>query len=310
VGSVEDVHHGTGRISGALTGADAPSPHPRQPESDAPPDRVRTVVRTIGEILITLGVVVLLFVVYEVYVTDWISAGKQQDATIDLDNRWRTPESGPERVDHFDGLNEGDGFAKMYIPVFGADYHFTIIEGTTEKSLAIGPGHYRDTTYPGEPGNFAVAGHRVGKGAPFNDLDLLKSCDAIIVETKNKWYIYRVLPMADEVKNWAQLKQTKPRCNVMGSQGRPQDVAPLGGEYAQTPGMEIVRPSEGAVIAAVPHRPNSKLSKGEQPSLFTLTTCHPKFSDRQRLIVHAVLVDQWAKNPDAPNKTPDELKES
>src|SRR5512139_1977410 len=164
MGDIEDP--GSGRISGDLLGP--PSPFPRgqtQPE----PDRIRTVARTLGEVLITLGVVVLLFVVYEVYVTDLISAGKQRDATSALDNRWKTNE--PERTDKFDGLTEGDGFAKMYIPVFGADYHFTILEGTTEKTLEVGPGHYKNTAYPGEPGNFAVAGHRVGKGAPFNDLD-------------------------------------------------------------------------------------------------------------------------------------------
>lgn len=307
MGTVEDARRGTGRISGALIGPEVPSPRPRQ--RAAGPDRVRTTVRTAGEILITLGVIVLLFVVYEVYVTDLISAGKQQEATQQLDNQWGTPDTDTQRVDHFDGLAPGEGFAKMYIPVFGTDYHFTIVEGTTEKALEVGPGHYNDTVYPGQPGNFAVAGHRVGKGAPFNDLDLLSSCDAVIVETKNAWYIYRVLPMSDEVAKWDQVKQNKPRCNVTGSQGRAQTVAPLQGVYADTHGMEIVSPTQGAVIADVPHKPNAKVNKGEEASLLTLTTCHPKFSDRQRLIVHATLVDQWAKNPAQPDARPAELKE-
>lgn len=308
MGTVEEARQGAGRISGALTGPEVPSPRPRQRAAE--PDRLRTTIRTIGEVLITLGVVVLLFVVYEVYVTDVISAGLQQDATKQLDDRWKTPEQDPQqRVDHFDGLNEGDGFAKIYIPVFGADYHFTVIEGTTERSLEIGPGHYVDTDYPGQPGNFAVAGHRVGKGAPFNDLDLLNSCDAIVVETQNAWYIYRVLPKKDEVAKWDTVKQGKPACNVTGSQGQPQAVNPLPGEYQQTVGMEIVSPTEGGVIAPVPHKPGAAVNKGEQASLMTLTTCHPKFSDRQRLIVHSVLVDQWAKSPDAPDKRPAELQE-
>jgi sortase A len=42
----------------------------------------------------------------------------------------------------------------------------------------------------------------------------------------------------------------------------------------------------------------------------TLTTCHPRFSDKQRLIVHAVLVKQWAKDPAKPTFTPPELKET
>jgi sortase A len=303
VGSVEDTHPGMGSISGALTGPGVPSPRPRRER----PDPVRTVVRTIGEVLITLGVVVLLFVIYEVYVTDLISAGKQKDATSQLDNQWQGKDD-PQRQDHFDGLKEGEGFAKMYIPSFGADYHFTIVEGTTEKSLEIGPGHYTDTGYPGLPGNFAVAGHRVGKGAPFNDLDLLKSCDAIIVETQNSYYVYRVLPMADEVQNWAQIKKTKPACGETGPEGKAENVDPLSGEYQQTVGKEIVKPTEGSVIASVPHHPNSTKSKGEEASLLTLTTCHPKFSDKQRLIIHATLVAHWAKDP-AKNSPPPEMKE-
>lgn len=40
-----------------------------------------------------------------------------------------------------------------------------------------------------------MAGHRVGKGAPFNDLGALEACDAVVVETKQEWVTYRVLPM-------------------------------------------------------------------------------------------------------------------
>ncbi|HEV8557932.1 MAG TPA: class E sortase [Actinophytocola sp.] len=308
MGSVEDTRQGIGHISGALTGPDVPAP--RRGRRGARPDPVRTVVRTVGEVLITLGVVLLLFVVYEVYVTDWLSAGKQRDATAALDDQWTVGKEDPQRVDHFEGLKEGDGFAKLYIPSFGPDYHFTIVEGTTEKSLEVGPGHYTDTAYPGEPGNFAVAGHRVGKGAPFNDLDLLTSCDSILVETKTSWYVYRVLPMSGEVKNWAQLKTSKPHCNVVGSEGRVQEVDPIPADYTQTVGMEIVKPTDGSVIASIPHKPNAKLAKSSQEPLLTLTTCHPKFSAKQRLIIHARLVDQHPKDRLPANQPPPEMKES
>jgi len=267
----------------------------------APPrkDPVRTAVRTFGEILITLGLVVLLFVVYEVYWTDLISAGKQRDATSALDNNWKT-KADPERQDHFQGLGEGDGFAKMYIPAFGADYHFTIVEGTSAADLEIGPGHYKNTAYPGQPGNFAVAGHRVGKGAPFNDINLINSCDAILVETQNNWFVYRALPKAEEKAGWAEGK---------GKEGRCKGVEVLGGPYEDVVGQQIVSPSDGLVIAPVPGSSTAP-SPGEQASLMTLTTCHPRFSDKQRLIVHAVLVKQWQKDPAKPNWTPPELKET
>ncbi|OLF18405.1 class E sortase [Actinophytocola xanthii] len=282
----------------------APSPRPRPRPGPTPPekDRTRTIVRTVGEVLITLGMVVLLFVIYEVYITDLISAGKQREATAQLDDRWHEQDTAEaQRSDHFEGLGEGDGFAKMYIPAFGADYQFTIVEGTTAESLEVGPGHYTDTAYPGQPGNFSVAGHRVGKGAPFNDINLIQSCDAIVVETQHSWFVYRMVPLEEEKAGWAEGKGKDPRC---------KGVEPLGGPYEALVGQEIVLPTNGGVIAPVPHNPDVTLSSGEMASLMTLTTCHPRFSDKERLIVHAVLTDQWAKDPSKPDERPVELEET
>ncbi|MBP2475508.1 LPXTG-site transpeptidase (sortase) family protein [Crossiella equi] len=267
----------------------------------------RVVVRTFGELLITAGLVVLLFVVYEVYVTDWLSAGKQANATSALDDRWSNPNTvtnnEPERQNQFQ-VGEGEGFAKVYIPEFGPDYVYTVLEGTTDKILEAGPGHYKGTAFPGEQGNFAVAGHRVGKGAPFNDIDLLESCSAIVVETKTDWFVYRMLPKTDEVKDWATTKGGDARC---------KGVAPLakGGKddpYAKTSGQEIVLPSQGDVISPVPGRPGNALPKDKQARLITLTTCHPRFSARQRLIVHGVLVRTQPKDPKDPKAVPAEFQ--
>ena len=300
MGTVQHLGHGAGRISGDL-GNVVPSPRPR-PGAPRRPDKSRNIARNAGEVLITLGMVILLFVVYEVYWTDLISAGKQRDATSALDGQWDSPTAAdPKRQDHFEGLGEGDGFAKMYIPSFGADFQFTIVEGTTGASLEIGPGHYTKTVYPGQPGNFSVAGHRVGKGAPFNDINLMQSCDAIVVETQYSWFVYRMLPLAEEKEGWAQGKGADPKC---------KDVAPLGGPYGELEGQHIVLPTNGGVIAPVPPSAATPPSKGEMASLMTLTTCHPRFSDKERLIVHAVLTKQWAKDPKKPNERPPELEES
>ena len=138
---------------------------------------------------------------------------------------------------HFN-VTDGQGIAKMFIPALGADYEFTIIEGTTQADLAIGPGHYTGTALPGQPGNFAVAGHRVGEGDPFNDIDLVQPCDAIVVETQSDWYVYRMLPMLNQRKNW------NPASNPLGyGRNGEAKVQPLGGEYAQTNGQEIVLPT-------------------------------------------------------------------
>jgi sortase A len=303
VGTTQHLGAGAGRISGDL--GDFPSPYPRVPNQrrgpGQRPDKTRNTVRNVGEVFITLGIVLLLFVVYEVYWTDLVSAGKQDDAASALDSRWGDPASAdPKRQDHFQGLGEGDGFAKIYIPSFGADYDFTVVEGTSAASLEIGPGHYTKTAYPGQPGNFAVAGHRVGKGAPFNDINLIQSCDAIVVETQYSWFVYRMLPMADEKEGWAQGKGADPKC---------KGVAPLGGPYGDLEGQHIVLPTDGGVIAPVPPNGGKKPSKGEMASLMTLTTCHPRFSDKERLIVHAVLTKQWAKDAKKPNERPPELEE-
>jgi sortase (surface protein transpeptidase) len=153
---------------------------------------------------------------------------------------------------------------------------------------------------PGEPGNFSVAGHRVGKGAPFNDLDLLESCDAIVVETKMDWFVYRMLPKQSEVEGWAAKKSGGQRC---------ERVNPLDGLYAKTFGQEIVTPDQGAVISPIPHQPGGTPPE-DQVSLLTLTTCHPRFSDKQRLIVHAVLDQRLTKDPTKAEEPPPALKEN
>lgn len=229
----------------------------------------RTVVRGIGQTLITLGLVVLLFVVYQVWVTDEINRGRQSELTQDLRQRWESaaedpldrPDGGPAR------LPLGEGFAFIRIPRFGLDYVRVILEGTDEDKLTEGPGHYPDSALPGEVGNFAMAGHRVGRGSPFLNLDQLDPDDAIIIETSDTWYVYRML-----------------------------GASTAGG----IPGRRIVEPEAVEVVDPVPGR------SGEEPtrSLLTLTTCHPKFSAAQRLIIHAELDGAPLAKDDYPDGPP------
>lgn len=281
------------------------TPQPRPPRTGG--DRARTALGVTGEVLITLGVVVLLFVAYEVYVTNWLSAGKQHDATSALDQQWSDENVAPvdpanERTEKF-RPGDGEGFAKLYVPAFGSDFVFTVLEGTSDRVLEAGPGHYRDTAFPGEPGNFAVAGHRVGKGAPFNDLDLLRSCDAIVVETRQNWFVYRVLPTRDEVAGWSTGRGGDPRCAGMN---------PLGKPYTGVVGQQVVLPSQNGVIAPVPDHPEltfDSLPAEQRAALITLTTCHPRFSAAKRLVLHGVFVKQYPKDPANPAARPPELTE-
>lgn len=260
----------------------------KEKPAPAPLGKGGVAIRTAGEVLITLGLVVLLFMVYELYVTDLFSAGKQSEASDQLNGEWAHDRTlHPELVD-------GKAFARIHIPTFGVDYNFTIQEGTDDASLEVGPGHYKGTALPGEPGNFAVAGHRVGKGAPFNDLDNLSSCDQIVIETSTDFYIYKVLPYDDEMKDWAGGKGADPRCK--GVSTLRDTNAEEGGAYSETFGRKVVLPSQGTAVNPVPYKDAETLPKAQQAALLTLTTCHPQFSAQQRLIITSVLTQQVPKN--------------
>jgi len=274
----------------------------------------RRVLRGFGELLITLGVVVLLFVVYELYVTDLFGERKQAQATTAVDGVWAqaeatatvvapatdatatdVPTTDPrERVPRYD-VTAGQGFAKLRIPALGADYVFTVVEGTDPDDLYVGPGHYPQTQLPGEQGNFAVAGHRVSKGSPFNDLGLLNSCDAVVVETQDDWFVYRVLPMAEEESTWA--TTLRPHCAGVQVQT---------GAYGGVHGRQITVPTDYAQVLPVPTVLSTTIPPDAQ-RLITLTTCHPQFSDAERMIIHGVLVRSY---PKAPGFLPPELTET
>jgi len=242
--------------------------------------------QVIGELLLTVGVLLLLFAFYETYWTNIHSRHLQDDAQQKLEQQWVNP-----RALRSPAL--GDAFARMYIPVFGPDYQFAVVEGVGETELLAGPGRYPDTQMPGEPGNFAVAGHRVGKGAPFNDLGRLKACDAIVVETQKQWITYRVLPMADD--------PVQRSAEVAPCLGGTQAGRVVDGDYAHVLGRHITQPDDVTVINPMPESPAMEQAPGLE-GVITLTTCHPQFSNAERMIIHAVqteAVDKAAGKPAA-----------
>ena len=214
--------------------------------STAPADLLRTVGRGVGQLMLTVGYVLILFVVYELWVTDLQSNARQDELTAELREEWAAPAAVPAE------LQGGEAFAMLHIPRLGADYARAVVEGTGTGDLEQGPGHYRGTAMPGEQGNFAVAGHRVGRGSPFLEIDELRAGDPVVVETADSWYVYRV----------------------------------LGPAQGGVPGQQVVSPSDVSVIAPTPNGPPEGSPTG---AYLTLTTCHPEYSARQRLIVHAVL---------------------
>ena len=151
---------------------------------------VRRVVGVFGELLITAGVVVLLFVVYQLVWTNFQADRVAQQKVDTLEHTWETIT--PQDPEFDLPLKTGEAFAILHIPRLGDNYRVPIVQGVSLDALASGVGHYPETAMPGEVGNFSVAGHRATNGEPFAYLDQLQKGDPVIVETSTTWYTYQV----------------------------------------------------------------------------------------------------------------------
>lgn len=238
----------------------------------------------LGDLLITFGVIIALFVFYQLYWTG-VSTGKAQaQAADDLRAQWgaAAPADGAagdaaggagaapgEPGAPFDPAMAGygggwgtEGAPVAFLTAPNAGIHdFVAFEGVDLATLANGPGHYPGTALPKQVGNSAFAAHRDGNGAPFDNIDRLGTCDDIIVETQSMVYRYKVLPV-----------------DGLAGQGEAFDCVPEGTVVPGVPGRHIVEPHQSEVVT--PH--------GEA-SMVTFTTCHPQWANTHRLIVHGVL---------------------
>ncbi len=183
--------------------------------------------RVIGRSFIGLGVIILLFLGYQMFGTNLITGREQRALASDLASKWEVESQKEFKPDL------GGGVALIKIPKIGVDR--VVVEGVEVDHLKKGPGHYPETAMPGQRGNMVISGHRTTYGAPFYRLDELGVGDEIVVVDAAGSYQYRVTE------------------------------------------SKIVRPTDLGVIA-----PSSD-------ARLTLTTCHPRFSARQRLIVVAAL---------------------
>jgi LPXTG-site transpeptidase (sortase) family protein len=151
--------------------------------------RIAGVISVFGELLITAGVLMGLFVVYSLWWTNVLAdreADKQGDAVRDS---WTT-DTGPGALDTQGGL----GF--LHVPAMGGD-EVLVKEGTSPDVLNHGvAGYYTDPVKSALPqdrtGNFTLAAHRDGHGAKFHDIHKMKVGDPIVFETKDTWYVYKV----------------------------------------------------------------------------------------------------------------------
>ncbi len=228
----------------------------------APPRRRASVVGVLGEILITAGVVALLYVSWQMWIGDWIIGSEKHQEASALSESWLTPspttsatpaptssapaETAPAEIpipvqgpqDH------GTTFGVMFIPRFGPQWQFTIASGTSRKDILDKGeiGHYPDTAMPGGEGNTVYAAHRWTSGAPFDPIDKLVIGDAIVIQTPDGWYTYRFRT------------------------------------------LEYVRDTQVEVLAPVPQQTGIEANG----RYLTLTSCAPKLNMLERIIAYAV----------------------
>jgi sortase A len=235
-----------------------------------------SVVGVIGELFITAGVLVLLFLGWQVWLNDIIVGGEQTAAAGELGESWAEAAGGTSTGPAAPVTDEPDAaiepatpaepvvmtapgnaqeFAILMVPRWGEGYERKIAEGVgvTDVLNKIGLGHYPGTQMPGEVGNFAIASHRKAYGGGFEHLHELQLGDHIYVETADGWYSY-----------------------VYRSS-----------EYVLKEGIGVIDP--------VPQR--TDIDPADR--IITLTTCNPFFSTAERLIAYGVM-DAWYPRADGP----------
>ncbi|MCQ4083238.1 class E sortase [Streptomyces sp. RB6PN25] len=168
---------------------------------------VRLAVRTLSELCVTVGSLIVLLVVYLLFWTGVRADNTMSDEVAKLQNQWaRTPLTAtapatpapqtqqstpsPSATPTPPVYRDGQPFAIMYIPRFGADWHKPVIEGTSTSDLQRGVAHYTGTARLGAVGNFAVAGHRRTYGNPFEAFAELRPGDKVVLTDGVTWYTY------------------------------------------------------------------------------------------------------------------------
>jgi len=229
-------------------------PGPRQ---IAPQQTWRSIVRGIGQTLITAGLVILLFVAYELWWTGLTTRHDQHELLKTLHQQWARGET-------IKNPPLGSGIAILRIPRLGRNYAFVVVQGTSTADLIKGPGHYVGTAMPGQLGNFYVAGHRTTYLHPFYNINELTPGDPIVLETRTMWFTYTVE-------------------NIPHTTARYQ---------------EIVSPDDFQVTYPVPDQPNASLPGTQR--ILTFTSCNPRYSASQRIVVHALLTEHKPKSAGLP----------
>jgi len=219
-------------------------------------DQKRRRVMLVGGIaLITVGAILLGWLAWQFWGTNWLSKGRQAEVVSELHETW---DDGQGTVE----TDWGKATALIRIPRFGADYEMPVLEGTSDEALAAGVGHMENTAGVGEPGNFALAAHRVTHGQPFADFPELRPGDVVYVETVNATYTYELDSGGEDL------------------------IVPFTTEWVVDP------------VFPVNPDPNGVTAPGQAGDpIITLLTCSEIFHTDDRSVVFGHLVDSEPKLP-------------
>ncbi|MBO1336821.1 class E sortase [Streptomyces sp. VRA16 Mangrove soil] len=192
-------------MAATTTDHDEDAAEPAPPQRTKGPSRGRgriaTAVSVFGELLITAGLILGLFVVYSLWWTNVVAdraAHKQGDT---VRRHWADQDTGPGALDTKDGI----GF--LHVPAM-KNGEVLVKKGTSTDVLNDGvAGYYTDPVKATLPttdknGNFSLAAHRDGHGAKFHNIDKIKKGDPIVFETKDDWYVYKVYDILPETSKF------------------------------------------------------------------------------------------------------------
>jgi LPXTG-site transpeptidase (sortase) family protein len=164
--------------------------------------RIAAAVAVLGEVLITAGLVLALFVVYSLWWTNVIADRHAKKESDQVRRQWA--QTAPEAPL---GLDTKDGIGFLHVPAMGKGYEVLVKRGTSTKVLNEGVAGYYTGPVPSalpwdKSGNFTLAAHRDGHGAKFHDINKIHNGDAVVFESKDTWYVYRVYKILGQTSKY------------------------------------------------------------------------------------------------------------
>ncbi len=150
------------------------------------PRKSAKVLNGLSDVLITFAIFAIMFAAYQTVWSMYVSQSNISETKAEIELKWaEDPAAEPE-------LHKG--FALIYIPrLKDKVWELPITRGVDPDDLVSGLGHYPDNAFPGEKGNFAMAGHRATYSEPLANIDQLQQDDEVIIQTAGNWYVYKLV---------------------------------------------------------------------------------------------------------------------